>query len=77
MKPNITLSSKHMTIIIWCIILPPVRFLYRLQAILATYGIPTQTSKQIESVTLGDAGETLMKVSSISKHANSIQFRNI
>ena len=35
---------------------------YRLQAILATYGIPTQTPKQIEPITLSSPGEVLLEV---------------
>ena len=34
----------------------------RLAATLATYGIPTQTPKQIEPVTLSDPTEVLIKV---------------
>ena len=42
---------------------PPPRF--SLQSMLATYGIPTQTPKQIEPITLSSPGEVLLNVSDV------------
>ena len=37
----------------------------RLQAILATHGIPTQTQKQVEPIKIRPPGDILMKVSGL------------
>ncbi len=38
-------------------------FFIRLQAILATHGIPTQTQKQVEPIKIRPPGDILLKVS--------------
>ena len=45
----------------WVIAIPSLHS-YRLQSILATHGIPTQTQKQVEPIKIKAPGDLLMKV---------------